>query len=429
MGNTLTTATVLMLLCSCGGGVNPRLPPTGGASGNLGQAGSQNCGAGGSQTSAEPNVLDVVVDPGPKDSTCTPVGYTNGLFASVTICVPGTTTCQTIDHLLVDTGSVGVRVLESLVTVPLPNANSASGQALAECAPFVDGTAWGPLKTADVQIGGEAAAGLTIHLIGVDTFAMPADCTGTPQIDVQSVGSNGILGVGIFLQDCGASCALSARSASNPGLYYACAGAACSIASVPAAQQVSHPVASFPVDNNGVIIQLPGISTSGAPSVPGRLIFGIGTQTNNGLGSATVFRLDSRGFFGTAFPVGGTTYNSILDSGSNGIFFLDAATTKLTQCSGASNIWYCPSATTNLSATILGTTGAGVGVNFSVINASRLSNSAFAFSNLAGPMPGFPNNPAIPPFDWGLPFFFGRNIYTAIEGKTTPADTGPFLAF
>jgi hypothetical protein len=32
-------------------------------------------------------------------------------------------------------------------------------------------------------------------------------------------------------------------------------------------------------------------------------------------------------------------------------------------------------------------------------------------------------------FDWGLPFFFGRNVYTAINGKSTPAGQGPFWAF
>jgi hypothetical protein len=32
-------------------------------------------------------------------------------------------------------------------------------------------------------------------------------------------------------------------------------------------------------------------------------------------------------------------------------------------------------------------------------------------------------------FDWGLPFHFGRNVFTAIDGQETPAGQGPFVAF
>jgi hypothetical protein len=194
-------------------------------------------------------------------------------------------------------------------------------------------------------------------------------------------------------------------------------------------QQVAHPVAAFPVDNNGTIIQLPSVPTSGAPSVPGVLTFGIGTQANNGLGSATVLALDGL-YVSTTFPVGGTPpYTSFLDSGSNGLFFLDAATTNLKQCTGNLSSFYCPTRTTDLSATLSSSNGASTTIDFSVTDASKLSNSAYAFSNLAGPMPGFPIDRSVPGFDWGLPFFFGRSVYTAIEGQSTPAGVGPYFAF
>jgi hypothetical protein len=376
-------------------------------------------------------MLDLVVDPGPPNLTNP---YTNGLFASATLCVPGTTTCQTFDHLLVDTGSVGVRVLESELTLALPVVASSSGVPLAECTPFVDGTAWGPVRMADVTLGGESAANLPIQLIGEKTFAMPTRCTGSAITDFQTLAANGILGVGVYLQDCGARCAMPVTSASFDALYYACSSPqSCTSASVPLLQQVAHPVAAFDVDNNGTIIQLPSIAASGVPSVPGVMTFGIGTQANNGLGSATVLALDA-GYVITAFPVNGTKYTSYLDSGSNGLFFLDAATTKLKQCTGKYlSSFYCPPSLTNLSATLSSTNGASTTIDFSVTDASKLNNSAFAFNNLAGPMPGFSTPPdnSVPSFDWGLPFFFGRTVYTAIEGKaTTPAaGAGPYFAF
>jgi hypothetical protein len=412
----------LGLVACDGSGNNPIVTGLGGTSG---------ANPGGGPGFTGDNVLALVVDPGPPDSTGRPVGYTNGLFATVTLCVPGTTLCNTIEHMLVDTGSVGVRVLESLVTVGLPTATSSSGGDLAGCAPFVDGTAWGPLRRADVQLGNQTAAGLTVHLIGTGSYLMPDGCAGSAITDLDTLGANGILGVGIYVEDCGPACALPASSPANPGVYYSCAAATgtCTVTSVAAAEQVSNPVAALPVDNNGVIIVLPAIPAAGAPSVPGQLLFGIGTQANNGLGSAALVTLDGYGFATTAFPAGGPAYASIVDSGSNGLFFLDSATTGLTQCAGGFRDCYCPSAVTRLDAGLLGPSGGFARVDFTVTDASNLNRAAWAFSNLAGPMPGFPFDSTLPAFDWGLPFFFGRAVFTAIEGRATPGGPGPFLAF
>jgi len=62
-------------------------------------------------------------------------------------------------------------------------------------------------------------------------------------------------------------------------------------------------------------------------------------------------------------------------------------------------------------------------VNFSVANADNLFNNtaAFAYNNLAGPNSNT--------FDFGLPFFFGRNVFTAIENQNTPAGPGPYFAY
>jgi hypothetical protein len=32
-------------------------------------------------------------------------------------------------------------------------------------------------------------------------------------------------------------------------------------------------------------------------------------------------------------------------------------------------------------------------------------------------------------FDWGLPFYYGRTVFTAIEGQNTSAGAGPYFAF
>ena len=374
-------------------------------------------------TATADNTVAVTVDPGPRGAE-----NVNGLFTTVTLCVPGTAQCQTFDHFLVDTGSVGVRVLASELTLPLPAVETPSGQRLVECLPFVLGTAWGPLAAADVKVGGELAPNLPIQVMGDQAYPTPAACTGSPVTDLQSLLARGILGVGTTLQDCGTACAQPATSPANPGLYYGCASAqSCAVVAVPVANQIPHPVAAFPADNDGTVISLPAIGAGGAVSVEGTMTFGIGTRDNNVLGNATVLPLDGRGFTVTTFPVGGKTYTSYLDSGSNGLYFLDRTTSGLPSCTGALDGFYCPPAAVSLGAVLSAGASAQTMITFTVADAATLNGADHAFNDLAGELPGFPTDPRAAGFDWGMPFFFGRSIYTAIETRGTPA--GPYFAF
>jgi hypothetical protein len=346
-------------------------------------------------------------------------------FASVTVCAPGTGNCQTIDHVLVDTGSWGLRVFAAQLpaSVALPQQTNASGGALAECMQFFDGYTWGSVRIADVQIAGERAASLPIQVIDPSYASVPASCssTGASRNTPTALAANGILGIGVFKHDCGSACANQAVA----GTYYACSGTSCASTAVAEARQVSNPVPYFGADGNGVVISLPAVPGSGAATVTGQLIFGIGTQSNNGLGSAPqVIGVDpSRGVFTTT--ENGTTYSgSIIDSGSTGLFF---ATNQLSACASPNQAYYCPSTTEQFSAVNVGTNGVTSAVTFSVGNAVQIwqaSGGAAAMPLFAGP--AFVGSQV---FDWGLPFFYGRNVYAAIEQQSTPAGAGPYFAY
>jgi hypothetical protein len=75
----------------------------------------------------------------------------------------------------------------------------------------------------------------------------------------------------------------------------------------------------------------------------------------------------------------------------------------------------------------VGASTASSTVTFSVASIAALSNanpSFSAYNNIAGtlfqPFLGF---------DWGLPFFYGRTVSIAFEGKATASGTGPFVAY
>jgi hypothetical protein len=391
------------------------------------------CGGGGSGSNYLPpapptptgnNVVAVIVDEGPIPTT-NPTA--NTLYTSVTVCFPGSAVnCQTIDHIQVDTGSYGLRILAPVfnTTLNLPLQLASNGNTLVQCTQFVDGYSWGPVVLADIKVGGETAASVPIQSIGDSRFpTVPADCsaTGTAEDTVAAFGANGILGIGPFELDC----PVCETTVVSPGIYYACTSTACTGTTVAAASQVPNPVTRFAKDNNGTIIQLPSVANAGAATVSGTLTFGIDTQSNNASGTESVFTVDQSAELIIVFN--GTNWTqSFIDSGSNGIYFTDSivlcTTTNLTT-------FYCPASNLTLPVTIQGQNGVMTNnMTFVVGNAlTMLSNPAAAnygaFPLLAG------SNPNPQSFDFGLAFFYSRRVATAIEGATTTVGTGPYVAF
>jgi hypothetical protein len=367
---------------------------------------------GGPRGPAGPNVLPVSIG---TSSVCRTI---NVLCGSVTICQPGTSNCQTISDMLIDIGSVGVRVFGSVLSTPLTQSEDAQGRPLGVCAFFADGTTtWGPVQIADVVLGGSPAVRAPIQVIapsfgGQSVSSNP--CNDTVDEDPQETSFNGILGIGLFKEDCGPACAAN----TNNTVYFACTGGSCTGTAVPLANQVQNPVSLLPSGNNGLVLTLPNVSSSGAPSVSGSLILGINTAENNvPPAGIAVLTTNASGFVTTVYK-GNTFTQSIIDSGSNGYFFPDAS---LPDCAAPLDPFFCPANSVNLSATIFGSNGRQTSVPFQIANTEQLVNTRNAvFNNLGGDFSTF---------DWGLPFFLGRTVFVGIEGQSSSLGTGPFFAF
>jgi hypothetical protein len=349
-------------------------------------------------------------------SSDTSSGYVNKACVSVTICNPDGSACQTVSDILLDTGSYGLRIFKQAIPgLSLTQVASGSGS-LAGCVQFADGSSlWGPIQIANVKLGNEPAVQVPIQVVDASFGSRPSGCSNADATPA-AAGLTGILGVGAFAEDCGAGCVTSAAN----GMYYRCVGSSCSGTAVPLANQVQNPAASLGQDNNGLLVQLPSSPLGGTSSLAGSLIFGIGTRENNSSTAVTVLPADDYGYFQTVFN--GVSNESFVDTGSNALYIPNVDPSDLPLCSSYPD-WYCPATTKSLTSTTIGAYGTpSLTVPFTV---GKFTSLAYSSNNVFGEIAG---NSSFG-FDWGLPFFMGRNVFVGFEGKTGLGNTGPFVAY
>ncbi len=385
-------------------------------------------------------------------------GYENEPCISVTLCTPGTSTCQTIDNILVDTGSYGLKVFKSLVTIPLTQVTASDGTGkLASCTGYLDGSGhWGPVVKADVQLGSlKTTQSISIALLD-STYAQPSVCSDDPDSSPKVAGFNGIIGVGSFVQDCSVN-----ALGTNPcvtkatGIYWSCIGSVCKKnygdttnidptddqpVTVPLADQIANPVAFMPAPyNTGLVLKLPSVSSTGAGAAYGYLVLGIGTDTYNTVTGATVFPVENDATFvtkynGTSTPSSGSSYEyAFIDSGTNFNGFPRLGGSPAL-CSGGSG-FYCPATELTVyaqmkSGSVTQTVSMKVGNMITLASADPQSK---VFNNIAFDTSGMGTDLSDIPFDWGLPFFLGRSVYVGIKGTSSTINggtvAGPFWAF
>jgi hypothetical protein len=405
----LVAAACASALIACGGG-------GGGATGNgsapvppaslplaFGTATSTGSGA---LPAPGANVLPITFDRGMRGTSF------NSPYVTVTLCTPGGSTCREIDHVLVDTGSYGLRLLASALPaeLALPAVRTTDGAAVAQCVQFTGGFAWGSVRTADVRLGSQMLASLPVQVIDDPSpvvAAPPARCRDENTNLGTRLGANGVLGVGMLRYDCGPACATSV----SPAIYFGCAGGTCTSATVPLASQVANPIPALTAHNNGVSVTVQRVPSGGAATLAGALVLGIGTAANNQLEGAEVFGVDSGGLLVAGYK--GASYPAFLDTGSNALFLPD---TDLPACGD----FFCPVQLVSLDVSLQAPNGTRRSVGLPIE-----SPGALAVGTVAASIGG--NQAAI--VTLGAPFFFGRTVFLALKDAATPAGTGPYWAF
>jgi hypothetical protein len=310
---------------------------------------------------------------------------------------------------------MGLRIFANKLNSNLNLTNeNVNGSPTAECTLFGSGYDWGSIAMANVQMGSEVATNIPIQIINDPTIpGVPSNCSNQGAYNDLG-GANGIIGVNPLPYD--------------NGTYYSCSGSSCSINSnINTNQQVVSPVYMFANDNNGVIVQLPNVPSGGSSSLSGTLTFGIGTEQNNQLTAQNVFTSNGTaqdGSFTTNYDNG--SYDSIFDTGSTELFFdTPANSPALAVCQSLSG-FYCPTSTT------------AINTQISSLNGSNAINYSYNIINVENYLNSYPNTEAIPNaaaeggdnfFIWGLPFFYGKKVFSAFTGANAGGATGPYFAF
>ncbi len=373
------------------------------------------------------NRLTITVDSGPAAAG----GQINHAYVTVTVCAPGSSTqCATVDHVLLDTGSSGLRLVGSVLPagVNFKAETDSQGQALEECVTFGGGQTWGPVALADVTLAGEVAGQVPIQILD-DTGSGPAPpgtcgANGTLLDTVAGFGANGVLGIGVFAQDCGSACV---GAATPLPVYYGCSAAGvCNAENAALSVQVTNPATRFAADNNGLIVSLPNLqNANGDAQVAGEVIFGLGTQADNSLPATglAVLGTDASGDFTANYNGGATMLPALIDSGADSYQFDDP--TMAVCASGAYVGYYCPAVAPQSVFAVNSGVGANNGtstVNFAIADPNSFVSGAAAFIDLGG-------GGGSTRFTWGMPFFYGRAIYVGFEQRAAAGHTGPYFAY
>lgn len=366
--------------------------------------------------------------------------FPNRPYVSVTVC-DAQNHCQDIDHILLDTGSTGLRIMPGVLNISLPAQVSANGLPIAECMRYGAGYFWGAQRLATVKMAGEVATNIPLTVAGDASIpsSAPDGCAATGPNAISGLPEfNGILGIGPQQVDCGANCEQSASSQ----MYFVCQGTAagsCTATTMPMSMQTPNPVSRFATDNNGTVLSLPA-AVNALGGMVGTLTFGIGTQPNNALNGVQMYRSSVPGldFPLLAANVDGVASFAFLDTGTNAYNLAQTGTPSVSSpppflqaisglaVCGQAGGPYCPPAPTSLQVRLNGSNG-----NPTSWQTITLADPTTAFQNGLAVIPTLAfQNSGFPGFSiLGLPFYFGRTVATAITGSPTPYGPGPYWAF
>lgn len=357
----------------------------------------------------------------------------NRPFIALRLCQSGTSNCQIFDHILVDTGSTGLRINQSQISSTLLAALTPityQNQNVYQCMQYAAGYDFGQVFSADVRLADKFASSISIEIINDgDQTGIPATCTGSTSFaNLNEMGAKGIIGINPY--------SYPDNNYTSGGVYLGSNYTQVNDPTTIPTQLNINPVAALGSESSGFIMTLPSVTGASNGILEGSLILGLNTESNNMISSLLAESLitvvtgsnDSSfpvGFFISSTSAGGVgDTDSIFDSGTPTYYFYSS----MQQCTGSQAGFYCPTSTANSwNSTITPESGSAISLAVQIIGYSAIDQSI---------MPGLGEVASYSNLDltlYGLTFFFGHSIYVGLMGPAgstnTPLGTSPVWGY
>lgn len=355
----------------------------------------------------------------------------NTMYVSITLCRDQSgTSCQTIDNIILDTGSFGLKINKSALPESfietLPRVTTNDDQMVYACNTFGSGYVFASEHYASLHLANDYTNNVVVQIIeNAPTDEIPNSCVAKGPFDnFENFGANGIIGVNPALTLSNSSILLYRKDVN--GIYQALSESETS--SVPILNQ--NPLPSLQHNNNGFVIAIPPTLQNTNTNIAGKLILGVNTGGNNLITKKTNLIVASESSLSTVCNSGcfyskienpESTIPAVFDSGTNSWVFIS---NNIPICSYG----YCPESPFVWNSWVFS-------YNFAANESYQVTGIITKDEESGGEdlsfsvMPGWgyenTNNETL----YGSPFFFGKNVYIVFPSKKSSSPIWGFESY
>ncbi|MDD3265597.1 MAG: DUF3443 family protein [Burkholderiales bacterium] len=340
----------------------------------------------------------------------------NTMYVSITLCTNSAgTNCQTIDNIILDTGSFGLKINKSALpesfVLQMPRVTTTDDQMVYACNTFGSGYVFAEEHYGILKLANTMTNNVIVQIIENSPSAeIPDDCIAKgPFDDFANFGANGIIGVNPAIGLDNSSILLYKKDIN--GNYVALSSGESAI--VPMLNK--NPLPNLSSNNNGFVISIPPVTQNTNTNVSGTMILGVNTSSMNQVTNKTNLVVASESdlssvcnsaCFYSKINNPESTIPAVFDSGTNSWVFMNDELQ-----SSACSYGYCPESPFTWVSSVYSYDFAAnesyVITGVITKDETNPSGDTVSFSV----MPGWGyynyNNETL----YGSPFFFGKNVY------------------